>query len=33
MLAHGGLDAVVNATPATEHFETSRQILRAASSW
>jgi predicted dehydrogenase len=29
MLAHGGLDAVVNATPATEHFETSRQILRA----
>ena len=29
MLTHGGLDAVVNATPAAEHFETSRQILRA----
>jgi predicted dehydrogenase len=29
MLKHGGLDAVINATPAGEHFETSRQILRA----
>jgi predicted dehydrogenase len=29
MIAHGSLDAIVNATPAAEHFETSRQILAA----